>query len=134
MNSQPTLDFENNEEKKLQPVNTITETISVNPERKKTIRETSVDKFKAKKHILITEIYSQIDAVLYQLQQEGSITSMDGFTEWGITCMSAIIYTLRHAPHNIDIIAEDITITNRFGHNTTFSKYKLKKETPPPQA
>lgn len=133
MNSQSTFDFENNEEKKLQPADISTETVSVKPERKKPVRETSVDKFKAKKHILITEIYSQIDAVLYQLQQEGSITSIDGFTEWGITRMSAIIWTLRRL-HFIDIDAEDITIKNRFGHNTTFSKYKLKKEIPSSQA
>lgn len=98
--------------------------------KNKVQRETTVDKFKAKKFITLQDIYNQQDAVLYHLQQEGSITSMDGFTQWGITRMSAIIYTLRHAPHNIDIIAEDITVTNRFGHNTTFSKYTLPKPRP----
>lgn len=91
----------------------------------KQIQETTVDKFKAKKYIMLNDIYDQIDAVLYHLQQEGSITSLEGFTEWGITRMSAIIYKLRHI-HHIDIESEKMVIKNRFSHETTYSKYKLK--------
>lgn len=132
MNTQPTLDFENNEEKKSQSENVVAEIPAVKTPRK-SVRETTVDKFKAKKYILLGDIYNQVDAVLYHLQQEGSITSMDGFTQWGITRMSAVIHTLRHR-HKIAIESEDLTIKNRFGHETTFSKYKLAKVNPAPQA
>ena len=95
----------------------------------KQVRETTIDKFKAKKFITLNDIYNQLDAVLYHLQQEGSITSMQAFSEWHITRLSAIIWTLRKK-YNINIEGEDLEIINKFGHPTTFSKYKLQKSIP----
>ena len=85
-----------------------------------------ISKFKAGKRIELSDIKSQIDAVLYHIQQEGYITSLDGFKDWGITRLSSIIHKLRHI-YLIDIESEDVSEENRFKNTITFSKYKLRE-------
>lgn len=84
----------------------------------------SVYKIKNNIKIRISEVKNQMDAVLFHLQNEGFITSLDAFREWNITRLSALIYDLRHT-HNMNIESKETTIINRFGHSTTFSTYKI---------
>lgn len=73
------------------------------------------------------EVKTQINAVLWHLQNKGSITSWEAIKEYGATRLSAIIYNLRHT-RGYTITGEDMTRTTRFGQTTTFTKYIYKKE------
>lgn len=62
------------------------------------------------------------------LRDFGGITSWEAFKEYGITRLSAIIYTFRH-DKSIDIDDEWVYRKNRYGEKTKFKKYKLAKRT-----
>ena len=66
-------------------------------------------------------------AIMYHLQQNGSITSWEAIKEYGDTRLSAIIYNLRYK-YNVNIINEQINFTDRFGNKSYFVKYVLKGE------
>lgn len=66
-------------------------------------------------------------AIMYHLQQNGSITSWEAIKEYGATRLSAIIYNLRYK-YNVNIINEQINFTDRFGNKSYFVKYVLKGE------
>ena len=66
-------------------------------------------------------------AVMYHLQQYGSITSWEAIKEYGATRLSSIIYNLRYK-YNMNIINEQINFTDRFGNKSYFAKYVLKGE------
>ena len=66
-------------------------------------------------------------AIMYHLQQNGSITSWEAIKEYGATRLSAIIYNLRYK-YNMNIINEQINFTDRFGNKSYFVKYVLKGE------
>ena len=66
---------------------------------------------------------TQKELVLRHLQDYGSISSWEGFTDYGITRLSAIIYNLRS--DGVQISSETITTTNRYGNPTHYSKYIL---------
>lgn len=71
------------------------------------------------------EKMTQKKAVMLSLEEKGSITSFEAFTDWGITRLAGIVYFLRKDGHTI--IGEDVTAKNRFGHPVTYSRYTLQK-------
>lgn len=64
------------------------------------------------------------DKVLTHLQLQGSITSWTAIKEYGITRLSAIIYTLRKQGFIIE--SEPVNFIDRFGDKSTFAKYVFK--------
>ncbi len=69
---------------------------------------------------------TQADRVLDYIKKFGSITSMQAYTDLGVTRLSARIYELRHY-RNLEIISETMTRKNRYGENCTYAKYSLAK-------
>lgn len=69
-----------------------------------------------------TKPMTQNEAVLRYINETGSITSFEAFTEFGITRLSARIYELGKDNHYFE--KENVTRVNRFGHHVTFVKYK----------
>jgi hypothetical protein len=68
---------------------------------------------------------TQRDRVIQHINDFGSISSLEAFREYGITRLSAIIWTLRHEEEMpIDSIGE--TILNRYGDKVSFFHYYLK--------
>lgn len=66
---------------------------------------------------------TQTQAVLDVLKSGDSISSMEAFSEFGITRLSAIIFRLRQKGYDID--SEDVETTNRFGGKVRYARYKL---------
>lgn len=65
------------------------------------------------------------DRVLKYIEDFGSISSLEAFTDLGNTRLSASIWLLRHDDGlNIGSITE--TKLNRYGEKTHFSRYYLK--------
>lgn len=69
----------------------------------------------------------QTDAVLEHLKEKGSITSIEAFSLYGVTRLSAIIYILRNN-ENLTITSVRKVTKNRYGNNTAYAEYKLIKE------
>lgn len=66
---------------------------------------------------------SQEAKVIKFLQEGNSITSLDAFKFWGITRISARIYMLKKAGHNI--VRQDIQVVDRKGQKATIGKWRL---------
>ena len=66
---------------------------------------------------------TQNEKVLRHIETFGKITTMEAFTEYGITRLSARIWDLRHEGHAIT--AKNKTSLNRFGEKVTFAEYRL---------
>ena len=66
---------------------------------------------------------TQEDRVLRHLQDKGSITSWEAIKEYGITRLSAKIYSLRKSGH--EITDERRVSKNRYGEPVWFKRYKL---------
>ena len=65
------------------------------------------------------------ERVLKYMEDFGSISSLEAFTELGNTRLSASIWLLRHEDElEIDSIVE--TKYNRYGEKTHFNRYYLK--------
>lgn len=65
------------------------------------------------------------ERVLKYIEDFGSISSLEAFTELGNTRLSASIWLLRHEDElEIDSINE--TKLNRYGEKTTYARYYLK--------
>lgn len=64
------------------------------------------------------------DKILKHLQLYDTITSWEAIQEYGVTRLSAIIFTLRKEGFEID--SEKIQFTDRFGDTSNFSKYIFK--------
>lgn len=69
---------------------------------------------------------SQNSVLLEHLRAHGSITSMEAFTLYGCTRLSARIYELRKMGYVIDSV--DRISKNRFGRPVRYSEYVLKRE------
>lgn len=67
---------------------------------------------------------TQTNIVLFHLIQHGSITSMEAFTDYGITRLSAAVFTLRKRGYDIDTTIEHST--NRYGRKVSYAKYILQ--------
>lgn len=64
--------------------------------------------------------------VLKHLQEKGSITSLEAFSLYGATRLSAIIFNLKKRGY--DITSESEKCTDRYGHACTYSRYILSEE------
>ena len=69
---------------------------------------------------------SQTGEVLEYLQKHTTITSLQAIQMFGATRLSAIIYDLRAAGHQIETTS--VTAKNRRGGSTTFARYIYKGE------
>lgn len=69
---------------------------------------------------------TQCDRILRHLKDYGSITPMEAMNEYGIMRLAARINDLR--AQGIAIASEVKTGKNRYGEDTHFSVYRLKKE------
>lgn len=70
---------------------------------------------------------TQRESVLRVLLEDGTITSMEAFSEFGITRLAGIIHSLRRVDR-LDIETIDVTTKNRFGHPVVYARYKLTKQ------
>lgn len=70
------------------------------------------------------KIKSQKEQILKHLMNhKNGITPMVAFERYGITRLSGRIFELRKEGHNI--ITDDVTEKNRFGHTVTYARYRL---------
>lgn len=69
---------------------------------------------------------TQCDRILRHLKDYGSITPIEAMNEYGIMRLAARINDLR--AQGIAIASEVKTGKNRYGEDTHFSVYRLKKE------
>ena len=69
---------------------------------------------------------TQVEMILKHLQDFGSITTYEAFTEYGITRLPSRIFDLRNL--NYQITDEWIYRKNRYGKKIKFKKYVLEKE------
>lgn len=69
---------------------------------------------------------TQEERVLRHLKDFESITSWEAIMEYGITRISARIFTLRQKGYNIK--SETINAKNRYDEHTHFTKYYIKEE------
>ncbi len=66
---------------------------------------------------------TQTEDVLQYMKDNGSISSMDAFREFGATRLSAIIFSLRKRGYDIETQIE--VSKNRYGRNVEFARYIL---------
>lgn len=66
---------------------------------------------------------SQNQKILEHLQASGSITSLQSFDLYGITRLSARIFDLRSAGHNIK--SDNVKVQTRMGEATHVARYTL---------
>lgn len=67
---------------------------------------------------------TQNEKILRHLQDFGSITTMEAFTEYGCTRLSARIKDLRNDGHRIRTTFE--TAQNRYGDKVSYARYTLR--------
>lgn len=65
---------------------------------------------------------TQKDLILKYLDENGSITPMDAFTDLGITKLATRISEMRKA--GMEFIKIPETAVNRFGHPVCYMRYK----------
>lgn len=70
---------------------------------------------------------TQTEAILKHLRANGTITSMQAFTLYGATRLSAIIMQLRKK-HDIDMIMQESAEQNRYGKKSRYGLYIYKGE------
>lgn len=63
------------------------------------------------------------DRVLRHLRDYGTISSMEAFREYGITRLSAVIFTLREEGYTIKTVTK--TAVNRYGEKVRYGEYTL---------
>ena len=68
---------------------------------------------------------TQYSIILKHLLENGSITSFEAFSLYGVTRLSAIIFNLRN--DGFDIESEPLKRKNRYGNTTIFARYNLIK-------
>ena len=67
---------------------------------------------------------TQLSEVLRYLQtHKRGITQVQAFELFGATRLSDIIFRLRKL--GWDIVTESVTAKNRYGHTTTYARYRL---------
>ena len=67
---------------------------------------------------------TQTNIVLFHLERYGSITSMEAFENYGITRLSAAVFTLRKRGYDINTTIQHAT--NRYGKKVSYAKYILQ--------
>lgn len=66
---------------------------------------------------------NQRKVVLNHLQVHKTITSMEAFSLYGATRLSAIIFDLRKSGYNI--ITNMLVMKNRYGNTVSYAEYEL---------
>ena len=69
---------------------------------------------------------SQTEDILRFMKENGSISSVDAFREFGATRLSGIIFALRKRGYNIE--TEIWECVNRYGRKIEFAKYILHED------
>ena len=69
---------------------------------------------------------TQEEITLWHMRTFGSITSMEAFSEYGMTRLSDKIFRLRNQGHIIKTHFE--SGTNRFAHITRYARYTLVED------
>lgn len=69
---------------------------------------------------------SQVDRIIAYMEDKGSITTMEAFTELGITRLASRIHDIRKMGKGID--TESIKVKTRTGEDTYVTRYSLEKE------
>ena len=68
---------------------------------------------------------TQNDRILRHLRDYGSISSMEAVQEYGIMRLASRISDLKKA--GIPIYREMVTGKNRYGENTSYARYSIKR-------
>lgn len=71
-------------------------------------------------------MYGQKIKVLNHLRNNHGLTSMEAFTNYGITRLAAVIYDLRQLGHNIESQKE--LGVNRYGEECRYVRYWLHEQ------
>lgn len=71
---------------------------------------------------------NQTELILKYLEDYGSITTFDSFTELGITRLASRINDLKNQGYDFD--EEWISKENRYGKKISFKKYILSQKSP----
>ena len=69
-------------------------------------------------------MFSQTDMVLAYLKKGHSITTLEAINMFGITRLSAVIYSLKEEGH--EFLTKDVKKQNRFGKECIVAEYTLK--------
>ena len=69
---------------------------------------------------------NQCEMILKFLEENGSITTFESYTELGITRLPSRIWDLKQMGYEFE--EEWISKKNRYGKTISFKKYTLKKE------
>ena len=72
---------------------------------------------------------TQNEHILRHMRDYGSITQADAATEYGCYRLSARIYDLKAAGHQI--VKETVTGKNRYGESTSYARYYIAEEDTP---
>lgn len=72
---------------------------------------------------------TQNERILRHMRDYGSITQADAATEYGCYRLSARIYDLKAAGHQI--VKETVTGKNRYGEPTSYARYYIAEEDTP---
>nr|DAG18781.1 MAG TPA: helix-turn-helix domain protein [Caudoviricetes sp.] len=67
---------------------------------------------------------TQPNLVLLHLERHRSITPIEAFENYGITRLSAVVFTLRKRGYDIDTTIQHAT--NRYGKKVSYAKYILQ--------
>ena len=67
---------------------------------------------------------TQADRVIDYMKQFGSISSLEAFSDLGVTRLSARIWEIRH-DKGYKIKAKSETTRNRFGEKVTYFRYSI---------
>ena len=68
---------------------------------------------------------TQGEKVLDYMKKHGSITTMEAFTHFGITRLSARVFELREKGYMID--SDPVKVKTRDGEKVTVARYTLKE-------
>lgn len=66
----------------------------------------------------------QDDILRYLQSHKKGITNRDGFDKFGTTRLGGHIYFLRKKGYKI--VTEEVSDKNRYGHKTTYARYRLE--------
>ena len=67
---------------------------------------------------------TQYQMVMRHLETNGSITSMEAFDKYGITRLSAVVFTLKERGAPIERVLEEGL--NRYGEKSQYARYYLR--------
>ena len=67
---------------------------------------------------------TQCERIVQYIEDWGSITTFDAFTDLGITRLASRIHDLRTMGYKIKV--ERVSKKNRYGESVTFNKYSLE--------